>query len=543
VEGIRYDPEVPQATNGEWKPNKEAEDWLRERIAHPEMVLPKEAPDGVLDLARRYPGQRRENDRVVSAESLAEFLTSVRQRTALPHGIRLAHLVVVHGDDTLSNAFDLSGTDLPYQVTLKGVYFATPVHLAGARFRRGVDLSDTVFARPVDASNLTVDGPFTALRVRFLDPGDESAIFRRISDAGPLIMREATFSGNFDITEARIGGVFSLRSAFFRPWKTSCDKVDADSFNRTVVSGGFIPQDAHFCAPVDARGMIIGGGVEGKKSLFNPSGVNRDVSYPLDLESATIEGFVDFHFATIRALSLYNARIRGGLNLDGTEFAGSQERVNLHDAQILGVASLNQTILAGCLVLTNATFQSLILNPKLHSSASCNDDPGDRPVHALELEGLKYSSITTGELTGAGLDDLKQLLTVFALSPYRASIYADLEAFYKRGGIPGSSRSSVHRRTRSRPEGINVTASMAGGLLVVFARVGRRIRPPTLPRVLSVWGFHTVCPRRSLRDPFTQVQIVEAGPMGFVPATSHPVELVEHLPEQGSVAIEANAAR
>jgi hypothetical protein len=440
VKDIRYDSDVPAKPDRAWQPNKDAQDWIIDRITHPNNVLPEEAPEGVLDLALRDPlphgpptlTKRLKSDRVVSAKFLEDLLTGVTPHAALPHGIRLAHVIVVQGDDKSENGFDLSGADLPYAVKLKGFYFTVPVHLVGARFGQGLDLSDTVFTQPLDASNLTVVGSFIAIRTRFMDTGEESAIFQRLSVAGPLIMRYATFSGNFDITDARIGGVFSLRSASFGPWTTPKWKVDADSFNRTVVAGAFVPREAHFCAPVDARGMIIGGDVEGKESVFNPSTVNRDVSYPLDLESATIEGFVDFHLATIRALTLYNARIRGGLNLNGTKFVGSQERVALNDAQILGVAFLNQTDLTGCLVLTNATFQSLILNPNLRSSASCNDDPGAPPVQALELEGLKYSSITAG----AGPDDLKQLLRVFALSPYSASVYADLEAFYKRGGYP-----------------------------------------------------------------------------------------------------------
>jgi hypothetical protein len=443
VEGIKFDHEVPRTVPHTWQPNKNARAWLQERIAHPDHIHPSDLTDGALDLANGF----KQRDRVISAKFLEGLLIGAARDSQIHRGIRIAHAIVVLDETDHSSNFDLSGTDIPYEVVLKGFYFASPVRLDNARFRRGFDVSDTVFAGPVIANNAEVDGFFIATRASFLDSSKDSATFSRLAVSGPLWMRWAIFAGGVEFSDARIGGTFSLREAYF---KTPKKGIDAASFNRMVVDGTFVLRGAHLCTFFDASegGVIIGGGLEAKKSLsYPPTDTElRRSSSPLDFENATIGGLADFDGAIIRALSLSGARIRGRLLFDGTKFLGPNETVDLTDAQVLSVTSVQGTELRGCLVLTRATFQSLLLNPKWPNwngtPTPCQDDQQKiHPPKTLELEGMRYENISAGitpnDLAhGSTSDDLAQLLRGFEKSQYAPSVYADLEAFFKREAYP-----------------------------------------------------------------------------------------------------------
>jgi len=204
---------------------------------------------------------------------------------------------------------------------------------------------------------------------------------------GAAFFKNAVFAGLVNFGYASIGGAFVADGAqFTNPRQkaifASMEVGNVAFFRDVVFAGPILMHDASFLDLLIARAK---------------SGDDRQEGCRLDLSRTLIRRKLRIKEMRLRTLAAASLRVEG-------------------PALLSGIAIENEAS------LEHSDFLTLNL-----TEVSWPDDS-----ESVKLDGIKYQHIDAG----SGKDSWKKLLALAELSKYSASVYADLEAFFKRQGHP-----------------------------------------------------------------------------------------------------------
>ena len=326
----------------------------------------------------------------------------------------------------LTRGFDLSATKVGGDVTLNEIRSYGRLNLAAlhsggallaqnvriwnrkyialemqnARFDGGVRLNRSRFSGHVDARGLLSGAHILARNTRFSCRDHPSLILMSASINGWIALEESVFLGPALFAEMTVTGQINAEGCKFRGRNGIGLVLDRTS------AGDLLLENSHFCDPLFALNAKFTGIWAAAAKFRSHTKVSA-----LGLSGAHIETEIDFSgyakrdgtilpsAAVVGNLNLYDAHIRGSVNLDGVSFQaanGDDKCLSMQRTQIDGALTIRNLdgLCDGIFNLDGAVIDTL------------NDDPesGWPEAGLLDLDGLTYRAIKIPAKGGLGTE-------------------------------------------------------------------------------------------------------------------------------------------
>jgi len=368
------------------------------------------------------------------------------------NGMKVGHTAFFR-EAVFAGPVDFGSAEISSQFGADGVQFTNTDKTANFN---GMKVEDTaffrnaVFAGPVNFGGAEISSQFLADGAKFTN-ANKSANFNSMKMGHTAFFREAVFAGAVDFCHASIVSNFEADGAEF----TNADKTA--NFNRMKVGGIAFFRQAVFAGAVDFGGAEISSQflADGAKFTNANKSANFDsmkVSGIAFFRDVVFAGPILMHDAEFLDLLIERAKsgddAQEGCRLDlSRTLIRRKLRIKDMRLRMLVAASLRvegPALLSGIAIENEASLEHSDFLTLNLTEVSWPDDS-----ESVKLDGIKYQHIAAGD----GKDSWEKLLALANLSRYNASVYADLEAFFKRQGHPERANEVfVAQKRRERKE-------------------------------------------------------------------------------------------
>jgi len=462
---------------------------MNEIMSPAERWVLKQVQSGeVADLQEKFPAEK---DRALSARFLEDLMTDSLEGVHVHRkGVRIKHAV-------LTQPLDLEGAEIPHETRLENCRFDETITLENSRFRKNLVLRESSFRKGINLGRADIAGFLSVDEAKFTNE-DHEANFNSMKVGSSAFLRKVAFAGPVNFGHANIVGVFLADGAKF----TSEDK-EANFYGMKVGNIAFFTK-AVFAGPVnfgdaEISGQFLADGAqftsEDKAANFYGMKVSNIAFFrnavfagPVSFGGAEISSqfvVVEAKFTNAKQVAIFNSmKVGETAFFRDVVFAG---QVSMQDAGFLDLSieraksgddaqegcrlDLSRALIRRELIIKDMRLRTLtttslrVEGPALLSGVVIENEaslehsdfltlnlaevswPDDS--ESVKLDGIKYEHIAAGE----GKDSWKKLLALANLSRYNSSVYADLEAFFKRQGHPERANEVfVAQKRRERKE-------------------------------------------------------------------------------------------
>ena len=257
-------------------------------------VLAKVANGDVADLKDQFSN---ESDRTLRASFLESLIINPTNQFAIHrNGIRISNAIV-------SGTINLVNLDIPYFINLSGCIF-DDASVFQTTFKKGLQIVNCEFKNRAYFSYVTVAGGLSMTECHF----DDGADFEVLKVNGPAQFTDACFESRVSFAYAEIG-ILEIENTRFN------SKTEDANFNSIKVDRGVFAQGATFAGNLDMVNARIGDNLEANDAHFNNTEKKVDfqmmnVGHNLYLNGAQFAGPVD----------LSRANVDGNIELARTTF-------------------------------------------------------------------------------------------------------------------------------------------------------------------------------------------------------------------------------
>jgi len=419
---------------------------------------------------------------IVGIMSVDEATFPNKNEEANFNSIKVGHTIFLR-NTVFAGFVDFRSAEISSQFVADGAKFTSKDHEAnfnGMKVRDIAFFTNAIFAGPVNFGHAKISSNFEAHGAQFTSE-DKEANFNGMKVGGVAFFRKAVFAGPVSFVGAEIGSQFEADGAQF----TSEDKEA--NFYGMKVSGIAFFREAIFAGPVNFGSAEISSQFEAHGAQFTSEDTEAifngmKVGGAAFFKNAVFAGLVNFGYASIG----------GAFVADGAQFTNPRQKAIFASMEVGNVAFFRDVVFAGPILMHDASFLDLLIaraksgddrqegcrldlsrtlirrklrikemrlrtlaaaslrveGPALISGVIIENEaslehsdfltlnltevswPDDS--ESVKLDGIKYQHIDAG----SGKDSWKKLLALAELSKYSASVYADLEAFFKRQGHP-----------------------------------------------------------------------------------------------------------
>ena len=357
-------------------------------------ILARVRAGGPADLSEGFPEKEK---RKVTVSFLRDLLTGT-----LPD-VKPGRLGVRISGAVIDEAFELSNTEIPYQVGLDHCQFNGSVNFARAHFTHAVLFDDSVFNKDVN---------FNGARV-------ERTIF----------FRNTIFKDHAEFTTVQITGQFVADGAQFQSETQSVD------FNTIRIGDSAFFTKAVFKGPVEFVLANIGINFEATDATFTYKDKAVDFN---SMKVGHIAFFWNVKFEGSASFVL--VAIVNNFEVNGATFGNQKQTADFNSMKVGGTAFFNSTAFEGPVNLTNADFARLEL-----SDARWPNVPAE-----IKMLGMSYKSISAGTDMHESHDTLLRLAD---RAVYTADVYRNLEEFFLRQGYRADAdRAFIASKHRERKQ-------------------------------------------------------------------------------------------
>ena len=330
-------------------------------------------------------------------------------------------------------AVDFASADIGNNFEADDARFTNPEQTAvfnGMKVGQRAFFRRAMLAGGADFGSVDLGNSFEADEAQFTNP-KQSVSFNAMKTRQAVFFRSAIFAGATNFVNASIGSNFEADGAQFN------QAEGVASFNGLKVGETAFFRGASFAGTADFRGMDVVGQlvVDGAKfthpekiTYFNGMKVGDTALFRMTAFTGTVS-MVDAALLDVRIqgiagkptllqhLDLSRTVIRRSLRIEDVKL----QDVKATSLRVEGFTLLNRVSIERDANLVHSSFLTLTLSevswPKTSKSGN--------------LDGMSYQNITAGPR-----DSRQELSALIDHSAYSASVYANLETFFRRNGYP-----------------------------------------------------------------------------------------------------------
>jgi hypothetical protein len=397
-------------------------------LATPPDGSPSAAEEFVMTKVRA--GENADLSLMQDNELRSDFLENLLIETPLTgnaakSGIQIRNAIV-------TGQLNLANSNIIYALTLQDCVFKDGVDFSNALFRQALVLTgctfcnsaifslmkaesravfdDTTFHGPVSFDHATFAYDLSMDRTTFSHRYETVWLnFIRVTDN--VLMLNATFNAGANFSDGDISKEIVMSGARF----TNPDSV-AD-FHRLTVAGDLQLERAMFAGKADFSFVNLRGSLGLSWAQFRNQNVN------INFGTANVGGDLRLYSAIFEGKALFkHAKIVGELDLSEVQFYNAQSAADFTGISVSGLANLAWARIAGRVILENAAFQRLDMT---HVTWAGSPD-------SVRVVGMTFDTIA-GDSPDEAFGAIRNLVSHIKYNP---SIYANLEADFKRNGEP-----------------------------------------------------------------------------------------------------------